>query len=71
VSERYLKAFELAEHFGVSLATVLDWWEAEKIPGYRLFGDRGPVRFLLSDVEAALVPFRRGPAPSNRALRAV
>ena len=48
-------------------ATVLDRWEAGELPGFRLFGRKGgPVRFRLSEVEAALEEWRRGPDPCHR-----
>ena len=52
---RLLTARELAEYLGVTAGTVLDWFEAGKLPGFRLGGRKGrPVRFRLSEVEATL-----------------
>ena len=62
MSDRLLTASEVAEYLGLSTATVLDRWEAGDLPGFRLFGRKGgPVRFRLSEVEAVLEDWRRGP----------
>lgn len=54
MSERLLRAREVAELLGISPSTVLDWWEAGRLPGYRL-GEKGaPVRFRESDLLAWL-----------------
>ena len=54
-----LNAAQLAEYLGLSRATVLDWFEAGRLPGFRLGGRRGgPVRFRLSEVEAMLESWR-------------
>jgi excisionase family DNA binding protein len=61
VTERLLTARELAEHLGLSAATVLDRFERGDLPGFRLFGRKGgPVRFRLSEVEAELEAWRFG-----------
>jgi excisionase family DNA binding protein len=64
VSERLLTARELGEYLGLSADTVLDRWERGDLPGYRLFGRKGgPVRFRVSEIEAALDLWRvNGPA---------
>ena len=63
MSEPLLTARELAERLGMSTDWVLDKWEAEELPGFRLGGgERGPVRFRWSEVEAVLETWRRGPA---------
>jgi excisionase family DNA binding protein len=64
VTERLLTARELAGYLCLSPATVLDWFEAGRLPGFRLGGRKGgPVRFRLSEVEAALEGWRvNGPA---------
>jgi excisionase family DNA binding protein len=63
VSDRLLTAGEVADYLGLSTATVLDRWEAGDLPGFRLFGRKGgPVRFRLSEVEAVLEEWRRGPS---------
>jgi excisionase family DNA binding protein len=55
VSEWLLTAAELGELLSLSPSTVLDRWQAGDLPGYRLFGCKGrPVRFRLSEIEAAL-----------------
>jgi hypothetical protein len=54
VSERLLTAQELGELLSLSPSAVLDRWQAGDLPGFRLFGRKGgPVRFRLSDIEAA------------------
>jgi excisionase family DNA binding protein len=45
-----MTARELAEHLGVKPGTVLDWYEAKKIPGYKW---SRAVRFDLDEVLAA------------------
>jgi excisionase family DNA binding protein len=56
---RLLTARELGEHLRLSTATVLDWFEAGRLPGFRLGGRKGgPVRFRLAEVEAALESWR-------------
>jgi excisionase family DNA binding protein len=63
VSERLLTARELAEYLGLSSATVLDWFEAGRLPGFRLGGRKGgPVRFRLGEVQAVLEGWRVGPS---------
>jgi len=67
VRERLLTAAELGELLGLSPATVLDRWERGDLPGFRLFGRKGgPVRFRLSEVEAILETWRRGPTPCRQ-----
>jgi predicted DNA-binding transcriptional regulator AlpA len=65
MSERLLTAAELAELLGLTAGTILDRFERGDLPGYRLFPktDRrgrptGPVRFRLSELEAALASWR-------------
>jgi len=63
MTERLLTARELAEILGLSPATVLDRFERGELPGFRLFGRKGgPVRFRLSEIEAALEGWRFGDA---------
>jgi excisionase family DNA binding protein len=63
MAERLLSARELAEWLGLSPGTVLDWWEDDRLPGFRLGGRKGgPVRFRLSEVEAVLEGWRCGPS---------
>jgi predicted DNA-binding transcriptional regulator AlpA len=69
VSERLLTARELAEHLGLSTATVLDRFERGDLPGFRLFGKKGgPVRFRLCEVETQLEEWRvNGPGAGGGA----
>jgi excisionase family DNA binding protein len=61
VSDRLLTARELGELLGLSTGTVLDWWEAGRLPGFRLGGRKGgPVRFRESEVLAMLETWRGG-----------
>jgi len=61
LSERLLTAAELGELLGLSPSTVLDRFQAGDLPGFRLFGKKGgPVRFRLSEIEAALACWRVG-----------
>jgi excisionase family DNA binding protein len=71
VSEPLLNARQLGELLGLSTATVLDWFEADRLPGFRLGGRKGgPVRFRRSEVEAVLEGWRVGPSiPSLEVLR--
>jgi excisionase family DNA binding protein len=52
MSDRLLRAREVAELLDLSPATVLDWWEAGKLPGFRL--SSRAVRFRESEVLAWL-----------------
>jgi excisionase family DNA binding protein len=49
VSQHLFTARELGAYLGVSPGTILDWWEAGKIPGFK-FGRA--VRFDLDEVLA-------------------
>jgi len=63
VTDRLLGARELADLLGLSPATVLDWFEAGRLPGFRLGGRKGgPVRFRRSEVEGVLEEWRCGPS---------
>jgi excisionase family DNA binding protein len=62
--EGLLTARELAEYLRLSPATVLDWFEAGRLPGFKLNGRA--VRFRLSEVEAWLEENRRGSRPAAR-----
>jgi excisionase family DNA binding protein len=63
VSDRLLTARELGELLGLSMGTVLDWWERGDLPGFRLGGRKGgPVRFRESEVLAMLETWRGGPS---------
>ena len=62
MTENLLTAHELADYLGLSSATVLDWFEGGRLPGFRLGGRKGgPVRFRLAEVEAVLEGWRIGP----------
>jgi excisionase family DNA binding protein len=62
VSERLVTARELATLLGLSPATVLDWFEADRLPGFRLGGAKGgPVRFRESEVLRVMESWRVGP----------
>jgi excisionase family DNA binding protein len=59
VTDRLLTAAEIAELLGLSPATILDWFEADRLPGFRLGGRKGgPVRFRLAEIEEALEGWR-------------
>lgn len=55
--EPLLTARELAELLGLSASTVLDWFEAGRLPGFKL---GRAVRFRESEVEAWLEAQRVG-----------
>jgi excisionase family DNA binding protein len=58
VSERLLTAAELAERLALSTSTVLDWFEAGRLPGFKL---GRVVRFRESEVLEWLEEQRVGP----------
>jgi excisionase family DNA binding protein len=58
VSDRLLTAADLAERLALSTSTVLDWFEAGKLPGFKL---GRVVRFRESEVLAWLERHRVGP----------
>jgi excisionase family DNA binding protein len=61
VSDRLLTAAELAEQLGLSPATIVDWAEAGRLPGFRLGGSKGGrLRFRACEVEAVLESWRFG-----------
>ncbi len=67
MTERLLTARELAEQLGLSAATVVDWAEAGRLPGFRLGGAKGGrLRFKESEVVGVLESWRFGPAPKGR-----
>jgi excisionase family DNA binding protein len=49
--ERLLKARDVAELLGLEMSTVLDRFQRGELPGFRLGGKGGPVRFRLSEIE--------------------
>ncbi len=58
MTDRLLTARELAEYLGLSTATVLDWFEAGRLPGFKL---GRVVRFRAREVDAWLEASRCGP----------
>ena len=60
-AERLMTAREVADYLGFAPATVLDWFEAGRLPGFKL---GTAVRFRASEVEAWLE--QRRVAPSQR-----
>jgi excisionase family DNA binding protein len=59
VNERLCTASELAESLALSTSTILDWFEAGRLPGFKL---GRVVRFRESEVLAWLEGQRVGPA---------
>jgi excisionase family DNA binding protein len=51
--ERYVTAREVADTLGLSADTILRYHREGRIPGRRMPGTIRPVRFLMSEVEAA------------------
>lgn len=52
MTDRLLKARDIAEMLGLEMGTVLDHFENGDLPGFRLYGRKGgPVRFRLSEIE--------------------
>jgi excisionase family DNA binding protein len=66
VTEPLLRAREVAELLGVAPATVLDWFEAGKLPGFRL--SSRAVRFRESEVLGAWLEARRGGGTGSAAV---
>jgi excisionase family DNA binding protein len=62
LSERLLTSRELGDMLGFSPATIVDWFEAGKLPGFRI---GGRLRFRLSEVEAWLEE-KRGPCGGGK-----
>jgi excisionase family DNA binding protein len=48
VTDRLLRAREVAELVGLSTSTVLDWWQDGRLPGFRL--SSRAVRFRESEI---------------------
>ncbi len=48
--ERLLTAAELGAYLGLAASTILDRFERGDLPGFKLWGKHGPVRFRASDV---------------------
>ena len=57
--ERLVTASELGELLGFSSSTILDWFEAGTLPGFKVGGHA--VRFRESEVLAWLEQHRHGP----------
>ena len=77
-AESLLRVRELAELLGVSERWIHDRVQAEALPGFRLYGSKGPLRFRESEILAWLEDRRTGPEPparrerpGGRSLRAV
>jgi excisionase family DNA binding protein len=51
-----LRARDVAELLNVSAATVLDWWERAKLPGFKI---NGAVRFDRAEIEEWLAAQHR------------
>src|SRR5262245_30066199 len=70
VTDRLITAAELADRLALSTATVLDWFEAGRLPGFKL---GRAVRFreseLLAWLEAQRVGPRIGAGPHRLAVR--
>jgi len=66
VTDRLLRDREVADLFGVSSGTILDWFEADKLPGFKL--SSRAVRFRESEVLDSLEA-RRVPSDSSRRQR--
>ena len=62
MSERLLTAREVSELLGFSAATIVDWFEAGKLPGFRI---GGRLRFRPSEVEAWIEDQRGDPRPQR------
>jgi excisionase family DNA binding protein len=59
-TDRLLTAAELADRLALSTSTVLDWFEADRLPGFKL---GRAVRFRKSEVVDWLESNRVGPPP--------
>jgi excisionase family DNA binding protein len=69
VTDRLLRAREVAELLGISAGTVLDWWQDGKLPGFRL--SSRAVRFRESEVLAWLEGRRVSHSDSEKVALAV
>lgn len=58
-------ARDVAEYLGLTPGTIVDWFEAGKLPGFKLGGTKqGRLRFRKSEILATLETWRAGaPAP--------
>lgn len=62
MTERLVTARELADYLSLSASTILDMWERNELPGFKI---GRAVRFRPSEVEAWLEQRRRGPAVAS------
>lgn len=61
MTERLLRARDVAEILDVEVGTVLDYFERGELPGFRLGGRIGrPLRFRQSEIEAWIESCRAG-----------
>ncbi len=66
VSEALLTAREVAERLGFAPGTVVDWFEAGKIPGFKV---GGRLRFRWSEIESWLEERRPARSPCAERVR--
>jgi excisionase family DNA binding protein len=59
MTESMMTAADVAELLGLSTSTILDWFEAGKLPGFKLGGRA--VRFRRSEVDDWIENGRRSP----------
>jgi predicted DNA-binding transcriptional regulator AlpA len=65
-ADRLLKPRDVAVTLGLSMATVLDYFERGILPGFRMGGRKGgPVRFWESEILATIESWRVGTVPGN------
>lgn len=50
-SDRLLDVHEAAAMLGIRPGTLYQWAYQRRLPKVKLFGERGPLRFRLSDIE--------------------
>ena len=65
MSERLLKAREVADLLGFAAGTIVDWFEAGELPGFRI---GGRLRFRETEVLTWLEEHRQGPTPCDQPL---
>ncbi len=65
MSDRLLTAYEVGDLLGFSPGTILDWFEARRLPGFKL---GRAVRFRESEVLAWLESQRVGPGAGGSLL---
>lgn len=59
--ERLLDVHEAAAMLGIRPGTLYQWAYQRRLPKVKLFGDRGPLRFRLSDIENLIARSVRPP----------